>query len=85
MLRFELKYLSSCDTSSKTHPGFEKDSFDYAGGCGGHLDIFCFPFVKGRLFNSIEKDNGQYDYDDEIFWASGTAMMIIKKEFYISF
>ncbi len=60
---------------------FEKDSFDYAGGCGGHLDIFCFPFVKGRLFNSIEKDNGQYDYDDEIFWASGTAMMIIKKDF----
>ena len=61
---------------------FDKTKFDYAGGCGGHLDIFCFPFVKGRLFHFTEKDYGQYDVDDEIFWASGTAMMITKKDFF---
>ena len=50
-------------------------SFDYAGGSGGFIDIFCFPYARGRIFNHIEEDEGQYDDQREIFWASGCAFI----------
>ena len=49
-----------------------KDTFDYAGGAGGYIDKYCFPFVRGRLFNTLEKDLKQY-YDTQcscINWLS---------------
>lgn len=52
------------------------DYFEYAGGCGGYLDKLGYPYAKGRIMFSIEKDIGQYDKDDEIFWACGAAMLI---------
>ena len=60
---------------------YNDQNFDYAGGCGGELDIFCFPFSRGRIFNTIEKDNNQYDKSDYIFWASGTGFMTRKSIF----
>ena len=59
-----------------------KDYFDYAGGSGGYIDIFCYPFCRGRIFNTIEKDTLQYQSKEEIFWASGTAFAT-KKEIFI--
>lgn len=54
----------------------EREYFDYSGAAGGEVDIFCFPFARGRIFEHIEKDSGQYDnYPDRIFWASGTACL----------
>ena len=53
-----------------------KDTFDYAGGAGGYIDKYCFPFVRGRIFNSLEKDSNQYDDNKKIFWASGAAFII---------
>ena len=53
-----------------------KEYFDYAGGAGGFIDCFGFPYVKGRLFNTLEKDAGQYDKPSEIFWSSGAAMIV---------
>ena len=53
-----------------------KKYFDYAGACGGYIDIFGYPFTRGRIFSTIEKDTGQYDTVADIFWASGAAMMI---------
>tara|TARA_B110000438_G_scaffold90745_1_gene90269 strand:- start:95 stop:1117 length:1023 start_codon:yes stop_codon:yes gene_type:complete len=53
-----------------------KEYFDYAGGAGGFIDCFGFPYVKGRLFNTLEKDTGQYDKPSEIFWSSGAAMIV---------
>lgn len=54
-----------------------KEMFDYSGGAGGELDIFGYPFARGRVFISIEKDENQYeDFPNEIFWASGTACLI---------
>ena len=53
-----------------------KDKFDYAGGAGGYIDKYCFPFVRGRIFNSLEKDSNQYDDVKKIFWASGAAFII---------
>ncbi|MDP6169845.1 MAG: glycosyltransferase family 2 protein [Candidatus Marinimicrobia bacterium] len=61
---------------------FDRTIFDYAGGSGGHMDIFCYPFARGRLFLEQEKDNGQYDDAAPCFWASGTSMMV-KKDLFI--
>ncbi|QDW25073.1 glycosyltransferase family 2 protein [Pedobacter sp. KBS0701] len=56
-----------------------KNQFEYAGAAGGYLDIYAFPFCRGRLFNVYEFDNGQYNEQKEIFWASGAAFFIKSK------
>ncbi len=56
----------------------ERDAFEYAGAAGGMIDIFGFPFMRGRVFYTIEKDRGQYDTDIDLFWTSGAAMAIRK-------
>lgn len=53
-----------------------KEYFEYAGAAGGFIDHFGYPFCKGRILQNIEKDNGQYNEPDEIFWASGACMMV---------
>ena len=58
-----------------------RDYFDYAGACGGFMDKYCFPFARGRIFNTVEKDEGQYDEAIQIFWASGTAFLTRKDVF----
>ena len=58
-----------------------KDYFEYAGAAGGFIDQYGYPFCRGRIFDSIEKDNGQYEDAIEIFWASG-ACFFIRKEVY---
>jgi hypothetical protein len=63
---------------------YERNLFDYAGGAGGHMDLLCFPFTKGRIFLEQEKDTGQYDSRADIFWSSGTAIMVRKEDFIIA-
>ena len=58
-----------------------KEYFEYAGAAGGFIDKYGFPFCRGRIFQSIEKDSGQYDDVFDIFWASG-ACFFIRKEVY---
>ncbi len=53
-----------------------KKIFEYAGGAGGWLDAYGYPFAKGRIFDSFEEDKGQYDNCEPIFWASGAALFI---------
>jgi len=55
--------------------------FEYAGACGGFIDKFGFPYCRGRIFETIEEDQGQYDDIKQIFWATGAAMFI-KAELY---
>ncbi|HEX8270308.1 MAG TPA: glycosyltransferase family 2 protein [Flavobacterium sp.] len=55
--------------------------FEYAGAAGGFVDRFGYPFCRGRVFDTVEKDEGQYDDDREIFWASGACMFIRKNVF----
>lgn len=50
--------------------------FDYAGGVGGLMDILAFPFALGRIFTTMEEDDGYYDEPQDIFWASGTALLL---------
>ncbi len=54
----------------------KKDHFEYAGAAGGFIDTYGYAYCRGRIFDSIEKDTGQYDDSASIFWASGACMFI---------
>ena len=54
----------------------KKDFFEYAGAAGGFIDSLGYPFCRGRVFQSLEKDEGQYDDIKEIFWASGACLFV---------
>ncbi len=56
----------------------DKRSFEYAGAAGGLIDFLGYPFCRGRIFDTLEKDLGQYDVAKEVFWASGAALFIKK-------
>ena len=58
-----------------------KNKFEYAGAAGGFIDYFGYPYCRGRIFSNIEKDNGQYDQNIDIFWASGACFFIRKKTY----
>jgi len=61
----------------ETLPQYEKSNlFDYAGGAGGFIDILGIPFCRGRILNHIERDEGQYNDNRSVFWASGCCFMI---------
>jgi GT2 family glycosyltransferase len=57
----------------------QKDYFEHAGAAGCFIDRFGYPFCRGRIFNRIEKDTGQYDSATDVFWSSG-ACMIVRSE-----
>ena len=61
---------------------YDKDCFEYAGACGGFLDKYGYPFCRGRIFGMVERDNGQYDYQQEILWATGACMMIRSADYW---
>ena len=54
----------------------DRDSFEYAGACGGYLDRYGYPFCRGRIFETVERDNGQYDAPADILWATGAALLV---------
>jgi len=60
----------------------QKDSFEFAGAAGGMMDNLGYPYCRGRIFDTIEKDQGQYDDVSEIFWASGCAFFIRSSVFW---
>lgn len=59
-----------------------KEYFEYAGAAGGFIDKYGYPFCRGRIFDSLEKDLGQYDDNCEIFWASGACFFIRSSVFH---
>jgi len=63
-------------TGPKILDYFKKDHFEYAGASGGFMDKWAYPFCRGRLFDTLEKDSGQYDEREEVFWVSGAAFMV---------
>lgn len=60
-----------------------KDYFEYAGAAGGFIDKYGYPFCRGRLFDTLEKDHGQYDDACEIFWASGACFFIRSEAYHL--
>lgn len=55
---------------------YDKTKFEYAGSCGGFIDKFGYPFCRGRIFQNLETDEGQYDTPMEVFWATGACMFV---------
>ena len=58
-----------------------KEYFEYAGAAGGYIDKYGYPFCRGRIFEVVEKDEGQYDAIQPIFWATGAALFIRLKDY----
>lgn len=63
------------DYKSKTY-------FEYAGAAGGFLDALGYPFCRGRIFDNIEKDEGQYNATTSIFWATGACLFVLREPFW---
>lgn len=59
-----------------------RNYFEYAGACGGYLDVLGYAFCRGRIFDTVEEDVGQYDTIEEIFWATGACMFIRSDVFF---
>lgn len=59
----------------------QRDHFEYAGGAGGFLDTMGYPFCRGRIFETLETDHGQYDDPTEVSWASGSCLFIHRETY----
>ncbi|MBB4805642.1 GT2 family glycosyltransferase [Chryseobacterium defluvii] len=59
-----------------------KEQFEFAGAGGGLIDNLGYPYCRGRVFDDLEEDKGQYDDEAEIFWASGCCFFIRSKDFW---
>jgi len=55
---------------------YEQEKFEYAGAAGGFIDKYGYPFCRGRIFQTLETDRGQYNNVAEIFWATGACMFV---------
>ena len=61
----------------------KKNYFEFAGAGGGLIDNLGYPYCRGRVFDDLEEDKGQYDDEMEIFWASGCCFFIRKSDFWL--
>ena len=81
MLNFMEEHQNVIAVQPKILQYKDKTKFEYAGGAGGFLDKFGYPFCRGRIFSTIEEDKGQYNDIRQIFWASGACMMVRRVDF----
>lgn len=66
--------IGACQPKIKSY--YQKGEFEYAGASGGYIDKYGYPFCRGRIFQSLEEDKGQYDNSIEVFWATGACMFV---------
>lgn len=75
-----LDYMQTNDEVAACQPKIlayqNRTLFEHAGASGGFIDRYGFPFCRGRIFDTVEKDNAQYDEIEDIFWATGACMMV---------
>ena len=75
-----LEFMDSHDDVAACQPKLlseaDKERFEYAGASGGFLDRYGYPFCRGRIFDTVERDNGQYDYQTDVMWATGACLLI---------
>lgn len=81
-------YMDTHDEVAACQPkllsAIQKDSFEYAGAAGGFLDRYGYPFCRGRIFNSIEKDNAQYNEPIDVLWATGACLLIRRDDYWMA-
>ena len=72
--------IAACQPKIRSY--HQKEKFEYAGAAGGFIDKYGYPFCRGRIFTSIEKDEHQYDDAKEIFWATGACLFVRSSVFH---
>lgn len=72
--------IGACQPKIRSY--YQRDHFEYAGAAGGYIDEYGYPFCRGRLFLTIEKDTGQYDDQVEISWATGACLFVRSELFH---
>ena len=81
-----LQFMDAHDDVAACQPKllsiYNKVSFEYAGASGGYLDRYGYPFCRGRLFDTVEQDHGQYDDTADVLWATGAALMIRASDYW---
>ncbi len=73
------KKIAACQPKILSYTN--RQLFEHAGAAGGYIDRYGYPFCRGRIFDTVEEDKGQYDDNIETFWATGACMMIDAKAF----
>lgn len=68
------KEVAACQPKIRSY--HVRDEFEYAGAAGGFIDKWGYPFCRGRIFDSYEKDHGQYNDECEVAWATGACLVI---------
>ena len=72
--------IDALSATGKTTGTGRSESFEYAGACGGYLDELYYPYCRGRIFDTVEEDHGQYDLPEgeawPVMWTSGACMMV---------
>ena len=81
MLSYMEEHADVAACQPKIRSERNKEYFEYAGAAGGYLDKYGYPFCRGRIFDVVEKDAGQYDTIQPIFWATGAALFIRLKDY----
>ena len=80
-IKTKLKEKGNCIIQPSIMDYNNREYYEYAGASGGFIDKYGYPFCRGRIFYTLEKNMNQYS-DDKIFWASGACMIIPKRTFY---
>ena len=61
---------------------WKREDFEYAGACGGFVDALGYPYCRGRLMSTVERDEGQYDEEFPLLWATGAALLIRSADYH---
>lgn len=72
--------IAACQPKIRSY--HQPEYFEYAGAAGGFVDVLGYPFCRGRLFDTLERDEGQYNQAIPVFWATGACMLIRSKVFW---
>jgi hypothetical protein len=82
MMIYMSKNLDVAACQPKLLSDINPKMFEYAGACGGYIDRYGYPFCRGRIFNTVEQDMGQYDDIADIQWATGACLMIRREDYW---
>lgn len=72
--------VAACQPKIKMYA--DNKMFEYAGAAGGFIDKYGYPFCRGRIFETLEEDKGQYNDNCEVFWATGACMFVRSEAFF---
>lgn len=81
MLKTLKRHKNCIAVQSKIKNYYKRNYFEHAGAAGGFIDKYGYPFCRGRIFDSVEKDIGQYDDEKRIFWGCGVSLLVERKSF----